>query len=265
MRKFLLIFSFCIFAAITASAQKVVTLPTMMMDAVFLTGKADPYVGKQFVYCKLSGNYETWATPYPIKDGRIRDGKYKSSNTAFAAYQDSLQAYSGHLVTFMKFCRIGKWPGIIFQTENGDSIFYTANTRVQAEFTSFDCLRIVREALMGKKFVYSKIPNSDPAYALPYINLKDEVLTELEEGSEWEMKDVTVAYYKDGETPVQSTYSHLAVLLHNDKYGDVVVPVISNSIDGIDIGNNPHGFMLGAFKEKVKGGKAKSLLKKFGI
>jgi len=118
---------------------------------------------------------------------------------------------------------------------------------------------------MGKKFIYSKIPNSDPAYALPYINLKDEVLTELEEGSEWEMKDVTVAYYKDGETPVQSTYSHLAVLLHNDKYGDVVVPVISNSIDGIDIGNNPHGFMLGAFKEKVKGGKAKSLLKKFGI
>ena len=54
----------------------------------------DSYIGKEFRYYNVY-KYTMDNAPYPWQNGRVRDGKYRASNTAFNNYIKELQNRSG--------------------------------------------------------------------------------------------------------------------------------------------------------------------------
>lgn len=95
----------------------------------------DKYKGKSFLFYNIlqydSDNYEP---PYPYSDGRVRNGKYKASQTAMDNYIKSLSKYNGKRFSLVELANEEEdMPGLVMACENGDTLLFNANI-VDAQF-----------------------------------------------------------------------------------------------------------------------------------
>lgn len=87
------------------------------------------YNGVQFVFhsfIKYDG--KIFSPPFPYKDGRARDGRFKASETAMNNYIEHLSDYNGKSFTLAKIVfTTEKVNGIVMVCENGDSLYFNMN------------------------------------------------------------------------------------------------------------------------------------------
>lgn len=93
--------------------------------------------------------------PFPYVGGRVRDGKYKASQTALDNYiKEFAPKYNGKLFTVVKFEQNATgMPALIIACENGDTLYYASISYAGAEFINKDFLNAEKKKV-GSKFFY---------------------------------------------------------------------------------------------------------------
>ncbi len=130
---------------------------------------AAKYMGIKFIYNNLI-NYNPanapMQPPFPYSDGRVRDGKYKASQTAMDNYmKEFAPKYNGKIFTIVKFVQ-GEMglPAMVIACENGDTLYYASASVASGEFISKDFLDSEKKK-KGTNFFYK-----NDSYNQSYIN-----------------------------------------------------------------------------------------------
>lgn len=116
------------------------------------------YMGVKFMYHNLYKYNPANASllpPFPYADGRVRDGKFRASQTAMDNYiRDFAPKYNGKIFTVVKFEQTTTgMPAVVLACENGDTLYYSAFTYISGEFINKDFLDAEKKKV-GSKFFY---------------------------------------------------------------------------------------------------------------
>jgi hypothetical protein len=197
------------------------------------------YIGEEFIYTNLV-EYNANNAPYPWIDGRVRSGKYKSSNTAFAEYLGQLKKLSGKKFKLEKYLEVDNTPGIIFTSETGESYFYPYLKMLTAEFVYLPYKQNMEKKLLNKKFIFMTTNIDKSPYLVScYINMKTRnVEMTLPQGSEWTVIgfqiDTSYAGDHSEANDIENGFCRLTVIIHNDKLGDFEVFMPNLKFAGFD-------------------------------
>ena len=119
------VFVFAILMGIVAGFGQAPNTPIARIETTDLYSlNSAKYIGINFLYHNLirynPSNY-TQQPPFPYVDGRVRDGKYKASQTAMDNYiKDFTAKYNDKIFKVVKFVQsdVG-FPAVVFACENG--------------------------------------------------------------------------------------------------------------------------------------------------
>ena len=162
------VFVFAILMGIVASFAQAPNAPIARIEvADVYTSNTSKYIGLKFIYhnlVKYNPANPAMEPPYPYVDGRVRNGKYKASQTAMDNYlNDVSKKYNGKIFTVVKFLQTDMGlPAVIFACENGDTLYYSALSVISGEFANKDFLDKEKKKI-GSKFFY-KNDSHDPTY-----------------------------------------------------------------------------------------------------
>lgn len=131
------------------------------------------YIGKSFLYNNVT-TYSQDNAPYPYVEGRLRAGKYKSSETAFNSYVEQWKGYKNKVFKLLCPITIEGAMGWLFESEEGDTIFYNMQAMpsfhlsigqisnsaeaLSKEFVSVDYLEYLKNSILNKEYVYLGFP-----------------------------------------------------------------------------------------------------------
>lgn len=225
-------------------------------------------IGQEFTYYNMidysSGDC---AIPYPWKDGRLRAGRYTSSQTAKDAYLSELKMKSGTIYVLTDFVNYEGSFGYIFTDKKGESIFYPKSFAVNYEFVCEGYKEKFRKTYVGKE-VYctteqeSKKWNPKDVRAVAMINgyfigLKSrEIRTALPYMSKWIISGLGVdtTYWGDHTrlNNMDNMYCRLVFVVHNDELGDYECFVEGSRMLGSAqyVGLTPKFILVNSLKEK---------------
>lgn len=119
----------------------------------------EKYKGVQYLFHSfIKYDNEAYPPPFPYKDGRVRDGKYKASETALDAYIKGLSKYNNKSFTLAHVdYSANNVKGIVMACENGDSLYVGISTiRQFINKEYFDGIK----KLKGTKTIY-QVPHSN--------------------------------------------------------------------------------------------------------
>lgn len=197
------------------------------------TENARPWIGQKFTYYNTLNYTRAYLQiPYPWKDGRLREGRYISSQAAKDAYLTDLKKKSGTRFTLTDIVKHEGTPGYVFTDENGESIFYSNLMFVGAEFICEGYKEKFRQTYVGKDVYFTKKgmrqdwnPNDVSEVSRCFVNLNSrELLPSLPDNSKWTVKGLGVdTTYWGNRTEMNDYYNsfcRLVFVVHNDKMGD---------------------------------------------
>jgi TPR repeat protein len=197
---------------------------------------AKKMIGQEFVYYNtLDYTKEYTEIPYPWKDGRLRSGRYTSSQTAKNEYLAELKKKSGTKYKLTDFVTYEGKQGYVFTDNKGESMFYTNIIFVNGEFVCEGYREKFRKKYVGKE-VYcmtegtSKEWNSKEARAVFLIQRyliglqSRELKSTLPYMSKWTVKGLGVdtTYWGDHNptNDMDNSFCRLVFVVHNDELGD---------------------------------------------
>ena len=190
------------------------------------------YVGKQYVYTDVIKQFkQPYFPPFPYRDGRVRDGKYKASETAMDNYLKTLQSYFGKKFTVVRFER-GEFniPSPIMACENGDTLFFQGNI-VDMQFVDAPYYDSQIANAGAKLKIVGNRPESTQSNAYSDVflgckNLKDGTYShEMPLNSEWTIKSVSFDTTYVGDFTMFSDsenfrkYDRFKYTIQNKQYG----------------------------------------------
>lgn len=156
-KKFLIIL---IFFAISVTYAKGVSDDIKYLDSASIYKQdIEKYKGVQYLFHSfIKYDNEAYPPPFPYKDGRVRDGKYKASETALDAYIKGLSKYNNKSFTLAHVdYSANNVKGIVMACENGDSLYVGISTiRQFINKEYFDGIK----KLKGTKTIY-QVPHSN--------------------------------------------------------------------------------------------------------
>lgn len=208
------LFLFALVAVVATFAQqpdepiaKIGMIDVYSMDAT-------KYTGVKFIYNNLyTYNPEAplLTPPFPYADGRVRDGKYKASQTAMDKYlKDFAKKYNGKIFSVVKFEQTTTgMPAVVFACENGDTLYYSAVTYIGAEFTSKDLLDKEKKRIGSRFFFNNESYNQ---------SFKDHILKQPTAIRSYAFKNVKTQQY-DVFFPVMSEWKILDVSIDTAYFG----------------------------------------------
>lgn len=199
-------------------------------------------IGQEFTYYNVIdyASSEFYDIPYPWKDGRLRSGRYTSSQTAKDAYLAELKKKSG---TKFKLTDIVTYEGMpscyVFTDTNGESILYRRG-QVDLEFVCDGYKEKFRKTYVGKEVCY--LEKNQNMNSFDYIGIRNafiglhsrEFKNTFPDMSKWIVKGVGVdttyygehSYMKDGI----NNFCRLVFVIHNDELGDFEAFVCSSGM-----------------------------------
>jgi len=149
-----------IFFAISVTYAKGVSDDIKYLDSASIYKQdIEKYKGVQYLFHSfIKYDNEAYPPPFPYKDGRVRDGKYKASETALDAYIKGLSKYNNKSFTLAHVdYSANNVKGIVMACENGDSLYVGISTiRQFINKEYFDGIK----KLKGTKTIY-QVPHSN--------------------------------------------------------------------------------------------------------
>ena len=195
--------------------------------------KAKAMIGQEVTYYNThdysNGYYQI---PYPWKDGRLRSGRYTSSQAAKDAYLEELKKKSGTKYKITDYVVYEGKPGYVFTDNNGESIFYTDVMFVDGEFICEGYKEKFREQYVGKDVYFTTEgmrqnwnPNNIDEVDHCFIGLQSrELRPTFPDMSRWTIKGLGVDTTYWGDHTVQNdmynNFCRLVFVVHNDDMGD---------------------------------------------
>ena len=199
-----------------------------------------PYIGKEYVYTDVIKQFkQPFFPPFPYSEGRIRDGKYKASETALEKYVQGLRNYFGKKFTVVRF-EVGEFnlPGAVMACENGDTLFFQGNI-IDMQFVDAEYYD-AQIKNTGAKLTITNFPEQRSKPKQQYYDIffgckstKDGSFThEMPNNSEWTVKSVVFdttyviagpadatprTMYTDSEN--YRTYDRFKYTITNKQYG----------------------------------------------
>lgn len=128
MKKNFLLVIFSLFTLSLAQIPCDIPNPYIKSTDVF-DRDVDKYKGITFLFYNiLQYDNDNFEPPFPFQDGRVRSGKYKSSQTAMNNYLQGLSKYNGKRFSLVQLANEEEdMPGIVMACENGDTLLFNAN------------------------------------------------------------------------------------------------------------------------------------------
>ena len=220
----------------SAAGEKYDSLSNFLtLNPIVEPGKAKAMIGQEFTYYNTHDYSNSfYQIPYPWKDGRLRSGRYTSSQAAKEAYIAELKKKSGTKYKITDYVVYEGKPGYVFTDKNGESIFYTDVVFVEGEFVCEGYKEKFRKTYVGKE-VYCTTkkeskqwnPKEDVRLNIKryFIGLKSrEVRTALPYMSKWVISDLGVdtTYWGDhtATNDMDNQFCRLVFVVHNDEMGD---------------------------------------------
>ena len=195
--------------------------------------KAKAMIGQEVTYYNThdysNGYYQI---PYPWKDGRLRSGRYTSSQAAKAAYLADLKKKSGTKFKITDYLVYEGKPGYVFTDNKGESIFYTDVMFVDGEFVCEGYKEKFRKEYVGKNVYFTTegmrqnwSPDNIDEVSHCFIGLQSrELKSTFPNMSKWVVKGLGVDTTYWGNHTVQNdmynNFCRLVFVVHNDEMGD---------------------------------------------
>ena len=194
---------------------------------------AKKMIGQEFTYYNThdySNGY--FQIPYPWKDGRLRSGRYTSSQAAKDEYLAELKKKSGTKYKLTDFVNYEGKSGYVFTDSNGESIFYTDLMFVEGEFICEGYKEKFRKTFVGKDVYYSAEgmrkdfdPQNTREISSCLIALQSrEARPSLPPMSKWVVSSLGVDTTYWGNHTVQNdmnnSFCRLVFVVHNEELGD---------------------------------------------
>lgn len=195
--------------------------------------KAKAMIGQEVTYYNThdysNGYYQI---PYPWKDGRLRSGRYTSSQTAKDAYLAELKKKSGTKYKITDYVVYEGKPGYVFTDNNGESIFYTDVMFVDGEFVCEGYKEKFRKQFVGKDVYFTTEgmrqnwnPKNIDEVRHCFIGLQSrELKPTFPNMSKWTVKGLGVDTTYWGDHTIQNdmynNFCRLVFVVHNDEMGD---------------------------------------------
>ena len=190
-------------------------------------------IGQEFTYYNMH-NYSNgyFQIPYPWKDGRLRAGRYTSSQTAKNEYLAELKKKSGTKYKLTDFVTYEGQPGYVFTDSKGESIFYTDLMFVNGELICEGYKEKFRKTYVGKEVIFTTEgmrqdfdPQNISEVRNCFVGLQDrELKPSLPDQSKWIIKGVGVDTTYWGNHTLQNdmynSFCRLVFVVHNDELGD---------------------------------------------
>lgn len=211
--KAIITFSLCL-AFTTISYAK----PIIQIESSDLFNKnVKKYRGKTFIYYDLAYTKD-FSPPFPYQGGRIKSGKYKSSETAMNNYIKSLASYREKRFTFIDsaFDETGN-IGILMANEK-DTLFFEAKG-IDGRFVSEEFFNNEKKKINSKIYYLNTISQSPEIdtiefnhdlieYFRGFKNTKNnEIILYMPFFSEWKLKNVTYDTTYSGESFYRIKYT----------------------------------------------------------
>ena len=220
----------------------------------------DKFVGMKVVYYNIV-DYTKDDAPFPYVDGRLRDGKYKSSSTAFAEYKQQLKAKSGKQFTVVGFKAVGEYvPGFLMKDDKDTTYYFHGNQNIGLEFVSVPYREKIQKDMVGKDFIYCNTDKStivtntlgQVMYDKYFINVKTrETAESLPAFSSWEVKGVAIDTTWFGNHSEMNTQSNMfprvALVLHSNNLGDYECFLSGHTFDVLSKDNDIYTYLHGVF------------------
>lgn len=189
-------------------------------------------IGQEFTYYNVIdyASSNSYDIPYPWKDGRLRSGRYTSSQTAKDAYLAELKKKSGTKFKLTDVVNYEGWPTCyVFTDTNGESILYRRG-HVDLEFVCEGYKEKFRNTYVGKEVYFLEKNQNMNSFDIvgirnAFIGLHSRELRKtLPDMSKWIIKGVGIdttyygehSYMKDGI----NSFCRLVFVIHNDELGD---------------------------------------------
>lgn len=224
LKIFLVVLSLCVISAFAQFSAK--------HGIMAISQDLSQYVGKQYVYTDVIKQFkQPYFPPFPYRDDRVRDGKYKASETAMDNYLKTLQSYFGKKFTVVRFER-GEFniPSPIMACENGDTLFFQGNV-VDMQFVDapyYDS-QLANAGAKLKIIGNSTESTQNNAYSNVFLgckNLKDGSYShEMPLNTEWTIKSVSFDTTYVGDFTMFSDsenfrkYDRFKYTIQNKQYG----------------------------------------------
>ena len=205
--------------------------------------KAKIMIGQEFTYYNThdysNGRFQI---PYPWKDGRLRSGRYTSSQAAKDAYLAELKQKSGTKFKLTDFVTYEGKPGYVFTESNGESIFYTDLMFVDGEFICDGYKEKFRKTYVGKEVYFTTEgmrqnwnPQNVSEIEYCFIGLQSrELKPTFPNMSKWTIKGLGVDTIYWGNRSIQNdmynNFCRLVFVVHNDELGDYECYVSSSDM-----------------------------------
>lgn len=199
-------------------------------------------IGQEFTYYNTMDYSSSpfYYIPYPWKDGRLRSGRYTSSQTAKDAYLAELKEKSGTKYKLTEIVTYEGKPAYVFTDNNGESILYQNIGYVNWEFVCEGYKEKFRNTYVGKDVLYLADNQNMNSFDLigiqnAFIGLQSRDLKQtLPNKSKWIVKGLGVdttyygenSYLKDGH----NNFCRLVFVIHNEELGDYEAFVCSSGM-----------------------------------
>lgn len=214
----------------------------------------DKFVGMQVVYYNVV-DYTKDNAPFPYVDGRLRDGKYKSSATAFDEYKQQLKAMSGTQFTVVDFKAVGEHvPGFLMKDIEGATYYFHGNQNIDVEFVSVPYREKIQKDMVGNTDKSTITTNTlgQVMYDKYFINAKTrETAESLPAFSSWEVKGVAIDTTWFGNHSKMNTQSNMfprvALVLHNNNLGDYECFLSGHTFDVLSNDESIYTYLHGVF------------------
>ena len=199
-------------------------------------------IGQEFTYYNTMDYTSSpfYYIPYPWKDGRLRSGRYTSSQTAKDAYLEELKEKSGTKYKLTEIVTYEGKPAYVFTDNNGESILYQNIGYVNWEFVCEGYKEKFRNTYVGKDVLYLADNQNMNSFDLigiqnAFIGLNSrEIIQTLPNMSKWTIKGLGVdtTYYGEKSYPKdgQNGFCRLVFVIHNDELGDYEAFVESSGL-----------------------------------
>ena len=196
-------------------------------------GKAKAMIGQEVTYYNThdysNGYYQI---PYPWKDGRLRSGRYTSSQAAKDAYLAELKKKSGTKYKITDYVVYEGKPGYVLTDNSGESIFYSDVLFVDGEFVCEGYKEKFRKQYVGKDVYFitegmrqNWNPKNINEVRRCFVGLQSrELKPTFPNMSKWTIKGLGVDTTYWGDHTVQNdmynNFCRLVFVVHNDDFGD---------------------------------------------
>lgn len=217
----------------SASTEKYDSLSNFCHDKE----KVRMMIGQEFTYYNIYDYSKgMFQPPYPWKDGRLRSGRYTSSQAAMDAYLAELKKKSGTKYALTDIVTYEGRMGYVFTDSKGESIFYTNLDFVDGEFICEGYKEKFRKTYVGKE-VFFTTKDWNPAKLAEqstrpvidimkcFIGLQSrELRPSFPQSSKWMVKGLGVdTTYWGNHTRINDMdngFCRLVFVIHNDELGD---------------------------------------------